>query len=269
MQSIVFIITLLLYATISNGQRDTSMSIRREDILKELDQLTPNKSLPDFQYLSSSRATGKINLFADNNRWAIVIEVVAGEHLITHSFGNCLSLQRAEDYNEPFPFNTAFFNLLEEEELSKIFDDNGFILKGARSIRLQGQTFEIPQDAKIYKKRGIPIASILNPQKLITLPALVRYLSQENPNVFSASEEELRYYLPSDLPKIFVIENWHHKDFAMFPTADINIHKPYGDRPSSYETWQMIADILVSKDVTLWKPVLKANSDWRHWLEVD
>jgi hypothetical protein len=27
----------------------------------------------------------------------------------------------------------------------------------------------------------------------------------------------------------------------------------------------MIADILVSKDTTKWKPTLKPNNDWRNW----
>jgi hypothetical protein len=265
MQSITLIFAFLLSTTTLVGQDVMPMQVSKQEILNELDQLTPNKAIPGFYYLRSSRAGSKINLFSDGVRWAIVLEVLQSEYLSTYSFGNCLSLQRAEDYNESFPSNSVFFPLLKEAELSKLFNEDGFILKSADSITLRGEVFQIPQDLRVFKKEGIPIPKTLNPRKLLTLSALVRYFAKEYPTKFRASEQELRYFLPADLPKIFVIDKWHHKDFAMFPTADIHTFQPYGDKPSSYETWQLIADILVSRDVTRWKPTLKANSDWKYW----
>ncbi len=38
-----------------------------------------------------------------------------------------------------------------------------------------------------------------------------------------------------------------------------------GTKPSDYETYKMIANILVSKDITKWNPTLKPNNNWRNW----
>jgi len=53
------------------------------------------------------------------------------------------------------------------------------------------------------------------------------------------------------------IDRWHHKTYSEFE----------GQKPSSYETFQLIADILVTKNVKVWKPTLKLNNDWRNWPE--
>lgn len=39
------------------------------------------------------------------------------------------------------------------------------------------------------------------------------------------------------------------------------------NRPSSYETWQLIARVIISGDVSLYKPTLKPNSHWSNWPE--
>jgi hypothetical protein len=37
------------------------------------------------------------------------------------------------------------------------------------------------------------------------------------------------------------------------------------NRPSSYETWRLIAKVIVTGDTTLYKPTLKPNSHWKNW----
>lgn len=37
------------------------------------------------------------------------------------------------------------------------------------------------------------------------------------------------------------------------------------NRPSSYETWQQIAKVLVTGDIKLYKPTLLPNSHWKNW----
>jgi len=51
------------------------------------------------------------------------------------------------------------------------------------------------------------------------------------------------------------IDQWHH---AAYYQGD-------GEKPSEQETYQLIAEVLVSKDITKWKPVLSPNNDWRNW----
>jgi hypothetical protein len=56
------------------------------------------------------------------------------------------------------------------------------------------------------------------------------------------------------------IDKWHHKEYSI--SKD---YGAFGQKPSSYETFQMIAKILVTKDTTLWKPTLPANNHWSNW----
>jgi len=53
------------------------------------------------------------------------------------------------------------------------------------------------------------------------------------------------------------IDKWHHKSYSEYG----------GDKPSSYETFNLIADILVSKNANIWEPSLESNNDWRNWPE--
>ena len=39
------------------------------------------------------------------------------------------------------------------------------------------------------------------------------------------------------------------------------------NRPGSYETWQQLADVIITGDVSLYKPTLKPNSHWSNWPE--
>ena len=37
------------------------------------------------------------------------------------------------------------------------------------------------------------------------------------------------------------------------------------NRPSSYETWQQIAKVIVTNDTTNYKPIKKPNTHWKNW----
>lgn len=38
-----------------------------------------------------------------------------------------------------------------------------------------------------------------------------------------------------------------------------------GDAPSSYETFLLIADVLVNRDPSRFRPTLPPNNHWRNW----
>ena len=49
-------------------------------------------------------------------------------------------------------------------------------------------------------------------------------------------------------------------------TSPTDYHYEVVDKkPGDYETYKMIADILVSGDTTKRKPTLKPNNNWRNW----
>lgn len=245
----------------------------KEEILSDLENLGPFKSLPHFPYHSPTLVTSRITLFADSTRWAIVFELVApgvGGGLILHHFGNCLINQKKEGLYSQYLSNTTFFSLLEEGEYARIrekrYPDMPFLSKDIKQVKISDRYVPIEQDIAEYQRRAIPIQDYDNPEKHVSLLAMLRYLAEENPEVLRATDEQLRTLLPKGLPKLFVIDQWHHKHYYVFPDG---VNEPYGDKPSSYETYPMIAEVLVSKDTTKWKPTLKPTNDWRNWQDED
>ena len=78
-----------------------------------------------------------------------------------------------------------------------------------------------------------------------------------NPSLFYATETELKQMLPDDLQLIMQLDAWHHE-----PIKDYD-----GPNPSECETFQLIAKVLFSKDVSNWQPTKAPSNDWRNWPE--
>ncbi len=89
----------------------------------------------------------------------------------------------------------------------------------------------------------------------VTITELVRSLVPEHHSLVLATEEELRQILPSDLPIILRLDEWHHPDLIE------------DEVPSKNEAFQMIADVLVFGDATYYKPTQPPNTHWSNWLE--
>ena len=120
----------------------------------------------------------------------------------------------------------------------------------------------------MYKKNNIQIRPYNNPDSLIDVPSLIRYLQEQYPSLFVATDKELRTCIPTDLPMLMHIDKWHHKPYSrnkhMTSPTDFE-YQVDGTKPGDYETYKIIADILVSRDTSLWKPTLKPNNNWRNW----
>lgn len=207
----------------------------------------------------------ELSLFGDSTRWAIVFEKTAfnnraGATVIElHYFGNCLSnLDKAGSDNQ-FTCNTKWIDLISGEELEGISADFELVAKSARTVKVRNTPVAIEQDLAKYRHKGIQIYEHDNPEELVDFVALTRYLDEENRELFRATDEELRTCIPEDLPRIMIIDQWHHKEYGYYECQII------GTKPSDYETCQLISEILVTKDITKWKPTLEPTNDWRHW----
>jgi len=256
--------------------KEEKIMFTQSDILKDLEDLYgpnyrkvfPAYGGPEFHMKVSSN---KIHLYADEYRWAIVFETIgystpAGNidtELIY--FGNCLQKLDKTGADDQYITNIIFLqNLVTIDELNSISDSDGFELVSAqvKTIKIRNQQLPVEHDPKKYQDKGIEIFDYDNPKQLIDFTALTRYLNEEYPELFRATEEELKTCLPKDLPKLMSIDKWYHRDYFVdpsFPTPEP------GSRPSEYETFPLIAEVLVSKDTTRWKPSLKPNNNWRNW----
>jgi hypothetical protein len=252
----------------------------QQDILRYLesyDQETYHFHI-DFEHPYFYTAGTRLTLFADENRWAMVFEKSGystgnncAEIELTY-FGNCLQNLKSGLAGDETTSNIKSVILIDGKNLAQI-DDGQFeelVSSSKDKIKVRDTLLTIEHDISKYRAKHIKLQNYDNPKRLVDFPSLIRYLDEEHPSVFKATDEELRTCLPGDLPKLMQINQWHHKPYYKnkFPNSPTTFAvEEVGTKPSSYETYKMIADILVSKDTTKWKPTLKPNNDWRNWLK--
>ena len=234
-----------------------------KDILTDLDSNAIYEFFLDLEHGYYFTSGSRINLFADKERWAIVFEKSGfgnrsgRAEIVLNYFGNCLVNPPKAGLNNQFITNTNFIVLIDNEDFEKIADGFELVSKDAQTIKVRGQDIPIEQNISEYKKKGIEIQDFDNPSNQIDFPSLIRYLDEENNELFRATDEELCALLPADLPFLMRIDEWHHT----------RIKEYGGPNPSKNETFQLIAKILVAKDTSLWKLTLQPNNDWRNWPE--
>jgi hypothetical protein len=258
---------IILFAFLSCSQ--TSMTYTQNDILNDLDDNggmeKPYKIFPMLDDATLNISSNKIYLFADKDRWAIVFEKNGYDNsgfcilkeLIY--FGNCLENQSRAGLNDRFVCNAKYFNLSPEVELNKIRKDL-IVSENAKSVRIRDKELPIDHNISVYRQNNMPWNKYDTINNSIDFPSLTRMLNLKYPDVFISTEEELRACLPKDLPQLMSINEWFH--------TDCNKIRGFEDRSQSVrnnETFKLIADVLVSKDTSKFKPTKKSNSDWRNW----
>jgi hypothetical protein len=238
-------------------------SYTKADILTALDNNVTYNFFLDLEHGYFYTAGSRISLFADDTRWAIVFEKSGfgnrsgAAELELNYYGNCLLNLDGAGLEDRFIFNTKYFPLIDGDAFQKIEGGFELVAKDAATVRVRDKEFSIEHDPSKYAAKGIAIQSYDNPENLIDYPALIRYLDETYPEALRATDTEIRTCLPSDLPFLFKIDAWHHQSYSEWG----------GVAPSEYETFQLIADILISKDISKWAPTLEANNNWRNWPE--
>lgn len=254
-----------------------------------------------YSYLIDSR----LNVFkGSDDKWAIAIEKLGYNpkafslDLEIYYFGNCLvNLEHYNGQDTNYyivqPVDQSYFTDTVSHEVLKA---------GAKCWEIRGRQIELTQDRQAYLAAGIE----LNEPGEISVQDAGRFLITKHQDLFRATDEELYKSVPSDLQKIFVLDEWYHRDFyeidqpamsdeqlratyecnknlvgnaypldyesfaALFrqqegSTNDYNQDQYQDNRPSSYETWQLIARVIATGDTTLYKPTLKPNTHWKNW----
>jgi hypothetical protein len=235
----------------------------KADILSALDNNTTYNFFLDLEHGYFYTAGSRISLFADDTRWAIVFEKSGfgnrsgrGE-LELNYYGNCLQNLDGAGLNDRFICNTKYLTLIDNDAFEEIAGGFELVARDAKTVRVRDKELLIEHDPEKYAAKGIEIQEYDNADKLIDYPALMRYLDEAYREALRATDAELRTCLPPDLPFLFKIDTWHHRSYSEWG----------GEAPSTYETFPLIADVLVTKDVSRWAPTLEANNNWRNWPE--
>jgi len=243
----------------------------------------------------------------DKDKWAIAAERLgynprAGGIMLDISYyGNCLI--NLEHYNGQ---DTNYYTVSPIDWDSFIDSIDGETLTpNADYWIVREQKVKLSHNKQDYINAGIELNEY--EPNTIRVEEAMRLAIIENREAFRATDDELYKSLSSDLKKILVIDEWYHKDFneiveptisnehlkqtfdinklvnqqlglseeefiAMFRqqvvrTEEWNQNQWQDNRPSSYETWQMIAKVIETGDTSFYKPTLEANTHWKNWPE--
>jgi hypothetical protein len=242
---------------------------------------------------------------SEDGHWAIAAERLgfnekAGSILLDiYYFGNCLI--NLEHYNGQ-DTNGYSVTPVDDDNFNKTTD--GFTLNpNAEYWIVRGQKVKLSHDKQDYINAGIELKGY-EPDE-ISIEAAGRLVITKYRDLFRATDEELYKSIPTDLEKILVIDEWYHRDFeeVVQPyTTDQQLYQAFelnkdlkeqlgmdkealislfrqqeqrtehwnqiqwqDNRPSSYETWQQIAKVIITGDTSFYKPTLEANTHWKHW----
>jgi hypothetical protein len=194
--------------------------------------------------------------------------------------------------NHPIDFD-SFNETIEDEGLKS---DAEFWL-------VRGQKVPLSHNKQDYLDAGIELKEY-EPNE-ISAEEVGRLAVSQNRDLFRATDNELYKSIPTDLKKILVLDEWFHKDFQLqiSPTmTDEYLRQTYefnknltglggitfenfvqsfrqqeilsnhrnreiweNNRPSSYETWQHIAKVIVAGDPRQYKSTLEPNTHWVNW----
>lgn len=282
---ILTLLVLISFISFTNEKKvhENIMPYNEQEVLNELDLAfngIPSDKFPkgksdhiiynfflDLEHGYCETAGSKIHLFADLENWAIIFEKSGynnrggrAEIELTY-IGNCINYP-IDIYPEgKYISNVANITLIDGDEFGRIENKKGeefetFELIGRNIAHVKVRNKYIPFDNnyKNYNNIGIEIRNDDNPQKLIDFGVLIRYLNEINPNVISATEDDIRKHIPNELPKLITLTSFY---FSSAYDKD--------NPPSKIETYKLIAKILTTQDISIWKPTLKPNNHWKNW----
>jgi hypothetical protein len=222
------------------------------EILGQLDDCAIKFEFPMLDNGYIYPADVRLHAYADQTRWALIIEDLgyhlrAGDHdgitSCLQYYGNCLP-------RKPGATNEDLVMVTHDGPDEDTFQEeiNWYLrsLKGEIYIRDQLIAFDCTPTT--LAKKGISTAD-----GQPTGTELLRSLLPEYRDLLLANEKELRRQIPNDIPLIFHLDQWYHPDLA----GD--------DLPSGNETFQQIAMILCTGDTSLYAPSQPPNTHWSNW----
>lgn len=227
--------------------------IDRNEILHQLDTEAEIYVFPMLDNGYYYHGDQKLTIFRDEKRWAILLEVLAfnnhdyniyGITTIANVFGNCLS-----GWND----NDNFHHFASDNLLETFLNDETnyvpYLNSKATSIKIRDKVIPVPVDREYYLQKGIKMRF----ENRITPWEFMRGLIPEWSHLFWLTRQEISAKIPLDIPEFMTLTNWHHPDLAL------------DEKPSQSETFQQLADVIVTGDKTLYNTNEIANTHWSNW----
>lgn len=238
--------------------------MKSNEILKILDDCAESFTFPmldnGYVYLANTR----MSLFRSDTNWAIVIEVFGYSprsgipDTQIYTFSNKLHNRNSEsdyvtkeayqNYLKNNPYNESRFifpidneDWLDEEDPEKV--------KANSSISIRGNLIEY-FPIEVYKENGIELEE--SSTWVFELTRLLAAIEKEN---VLAKDDERRISISPELEQVMLLDEWYHPNLIE------------GELPSSNETFQQLAKVLETGDLSNYKPSFKPNTAWKNWPE--
>lgn len=227
--------------------------IDRDEILRQLDTEAATYVFPMLDNGYYYHGDQKLTIFRDEHRWSILLEVLAfnnhensidGITTIANVFGNCLTGWNDNDNFFYFASDNFEETFLYDETIYRPYLNNQ-----ATSIKVRDTIIPVHFDKEYYLQKGIE----LEYENRITPWELLRALIPEHSNLFWVTRLEIANKIPPDLPEFMTLTNWHHPDLAA------------GEEPSETETFQQLADVIVTGNKALYNTKEINNTHWKNW----
>jgi hypothetical protein len=223
------------------------------DILAQLDECATNFSFPMLDNGYIYPVTSRLSVFGDKERWVITVESVGyfqrlqGHEAMETSvyvFGNSIGF-------EPGMANGNTLWLTEDSDDGPAFlnDQFGTLNPEVDTMLIRDKKVTIPKDPAFYVARNVELADA----PAVRVYEFMRACLPEHRAALLATEDELYDTFRQNLPKLLQLDEWFHPDVAD------------EQKPSENETFQQIAAVLESGDVSLYKPTMEPNNHWRNW----
>jgi hypothetical protein len=126
-----------------------------------------------------------------------------------------------------------------------------YLNEKATNIKVRDKLIPIQFDKDYYLKKGIELEF----ENKITPWEFLRGLIPEQSNLFWLTRKEISKKIPLNLPEFMTLTNWHHPNLAL------------DEKPSEMETFQQLADVIVTGDKTLYNTKETSNTHWSNWPE--
>ena len=234
------------------------------EILNVLDSCCEHYSFPmldnGYVYLAATR----LSLFRTATEWAMVTEVfgfsprVGLPNINVSTFASTLS---ARDPVTNYVSEEAHRNYLSNHphDDARSFEpiEEGAWLDGELvadepgvSVILRGEPMPAPARSG-YGEVGIELQE---PERVHVFE-LCRYLAAVARDKVLATPTERRVSILPDMVQVLQLEEWNHPDLVR------------DQRPSELETFQQLARVLSTGDVSLYRPSVPPNTHWKNWPE--
>jgi hypothetical protein len=250
-------------------------SFTSKEILAQLDIFADRGGVPFFDNGQCYPIESQLCAYGNKENWGITLEQIIfspaagtiprgghqGIRTNIFSYGNGLRVKAggnnifgivvtSDDQNVPtFLFEDIFDH---EDPKSPLHADAWeHVNPNAKTMRIRDQVIPIETDPAAYEEMGI---RLLDPPR-IKGHELVRGLPLKFRRMLlsTESERQKKFLKRARCPLILQMDEWYHPKLSE------------GEYPSKSETFQMLAEVLVSGDRDRYQPTKLPNTHWSNW----